>query len=260
MRDDFYDWPKALRALLGDTKVDALVVMIGSNDRQPLRGASAPAEPLSPEWEALYGNRIETLVGIAREKGVAVLWVGMPIMKNERFADGMGAINAIDRARGEAAGAHFIDVYDAFADEKGQYSAFGPDVNGRSMKLRTGDGIHFTQPGARKLAHFVESEIRRLRDAARPASAVPEVAALPDAALGVVPPAAPAAPDPGPAVPEKPAIGQVIALTAAPSSPGGDLAGRAGGARVTDAQRARFETLLVRPLPVSSEVGLATSR
>ena len=34
-------------------------------------------------------------------------------------------------------------------------------MNGQIVKLRTSDGVHFTEAGALKLAHFVEPEIRR---------------------------------------------------------------------------------------------------
>ena len=120
-------------------------------------------------------------------------------------------------------------------------------MNGQIVKLRTGDGIHFTVPGARKLAHFVEGDLRRLRDATTPP---PAVATLPSETL-VVPPvstavpplpdsraAVPAAPEPPP---ERPAAGPVIPLTAAPVSPGGELLGKPGAGRLTDAQRAAIE-------------------
>ena len=37
----------------------------------------------------------------------------------------------------------------------------GPDFEGQMRRLRTGDGVYFTKAGARKLAHYVEREIRR---------------------------------------------------------------------------------------------------
>lgn len=259
VRDDFYDWPKALRELVNGSPPDAIVVMIGSNDRQPLRGPAGVEEALSPGWETLYGKRVEALVNIAKERKIPVLWVGMPVMKSERFSSDAGAISDIERGRAEAAGATYIDVVDAFTDEKGAYSAFGPDVNGQIVKLRTGDGIHFTVPGARKLAHFVEADLRRLHEARLPAPAVsplptlpppssPQTVAVPPADVKV--PAGPAAPEAkAPAAPpaelaarERPVAGPVVPLTAAPTSPGGELLGKSG-ARLTDAQRAGVESL-----------------
>ena len=38
----------------------------------------------------------------------------------------------------------------------------GPDFEGQTRRLRTSDGVHFTKAGARKLAHYLEREIRRV--------------------------------------------------------------------------------------------------
>jgi hypothetical protein len=37
----------------------------------------------------------------------------------------------------------------------------GPDFEGQNRRLRSGDGVNFTKSGARKLAHYVERELRR---------------------------------------------------------------------------------------------------
>ncbi len=245
VRDDLFDWPKAMRELVDTSAPDVLVVMIGSNDRQPLRGPNGLEEPLSAGWEALYGRRIEALLTPAKDKRIPILMVGFPIMKNERYSLDMGAINEIERARAEALGARFIDVFDAFADEKGAYNAFGPDVNGQIVKLRGPDGVHFTPSGARKLAHFVETDLRHLLENARPhGDPTPAVANLPPADPPASPGgvALPAPPASASAAPAKSEPGAVLSLTAQPTSPGGALLSRSGGqGRWSDAERARIE-------------------
>ena len=61
-----------------------------------------------------------------------------------------------------------IDIWDGFVDEDGRYAQSGPDVEGQTRRLRTSDGVYFTQAGARKLAHYVEREVQRWLSA-RPA-------------------------------------------------------------------------------------------
>ena len=70
-------------------------------------------------------------------------------------------LNDLFRARAERAGVNYIDVWDGFVDEAGKYSNFGPDYEGQMRRLRSDDGVYFTKSGARKLAHYVEREIRR---------------------------------------------------------------------------------------------------
>jgi hypothetical protein len=244
VRDDFYDWPKAAREMLASgEKIDAAVVMIGSNDRQAIHEGADSREPLSPRWRELYGARIDALMSAFREKKIPLIWVGLPVMKSERYSADMTQLNEMFREHAARNGAVFVDIWEAFGDEKNQYQSFGPDVNGRIVKLRAADGIHFTDAGSRKLAHFVEGEIKKLFDA-RPQ---PGEAALPDAGQSpgqeaTQPPATPVFVSPGalpsvaaPTLPERPAIGRVQPLTAAPASSENDLARRgAGSAQLAD--------------------------
>jgi hypothetical protein len=176
VRDDYYDWRKAARELAaGQEKIDYALVMMGANDRQPLKDADgATLEPLSPRWREIYARRVEEVLAPFRARAIPVVWVGLPIMKSERYGADVMALNEIARAATQKAGAVFIDVWERFADESGQFSALGPDVTGREARLRTADGIHFTRAGSVKLAHFVQDDIlRRAGPAPQPAVSPP---------------------------------------------------------------------------------------
>jgi uncharacterized protein len=237
IRDDYFDWVKAARAIAAEQpKPDVAVMMIGANDRQALTLGAETAEPLSPRWREAYAARIEAIVAAFKEKGIPVVLVGLPVMKNEKFSADIEQINEIERNEAGKTEAAFVDIWDKFADEHGQYSAFGPDVNGEIVKLRSADGVHFTDAGARKLAHFVEGEIKRLYDARGQAQPAPPVAndAAPPPTLPPAPPAAhityrPPGQEPPAAAPslpkERPAIGPVQQLTT-PAASADDLAGK----------------------------------
>jgi hypothetical protein len=246
VRKDYYDWSKAAGEIAtGQQKLDVAVMMIGSNDRQALSEGGQTLEPLSPRWREAYAGRIDAIIQIFKEKKIPLIWVGLPVMKNERFSADMAEINGIYRARAAAAGIPFIDLWDKFADDQGKYSAFGPDVNGQTVKLRSDDGVHFTGAGARKVAHFVEGEIKRIYDARQqpaPAAGAPPAAAVTtpsgDAAAPPLAPAQPAAPivfhspagEPPPAAPslpqDRPAIGPIQPLAGAPAPASDELARR----------------------------------
>src|SRR5207244_4195042 len=57
--------------------------------------------------------------------------------------------------------AKFIDIQAHVADDGGNYAPYGPDITGKQRLLREADGVLFTYFGYRKLAHFVEQEIKR---------------------------------------------------------------------------------------------------
>ena len=192
---DAYDWAQSAREILANEPADFVVMMIGLADRQPIRERPKPAPPASngdqpaiaaPEtgpaeshefrsekWVELYTKRLDEVIAALKSKGVPVLWVGMPAIRGTRSTSEMVFLNDLFRARAEKAGITYVDVWDGFVDEDGAFTVHGPDFNGQIRRLRTGDGVHFTKAGARKLAHYVEREIQRVIQARGTAVALP---------------------------------------------------------------------------------------
>lgn len=221
VRDDFYDWVKATQDLLGSgEKIDFAVMLIGSNDRQALRDAEGTHEPRSEKWLEVYRSRIKTIATAFRDKKIPLVWVGLPVLKNERLAEDALAFNEIYREVASKNGATYVDIWERFADDNGGYRGSGPDINGQIVRIRAGDGVHFTKAGARKLAHFIEPEIRRHLDQVRPKGS-PEVAGLHPTEPGDVP-FDPSQSEDAPR--EKPIAGPVMPLTGPVLAPGGTLA------------------------------------
>src|SRR4029077_505929 len=104
-----------------------------------------------------------------------------------------------------------VDIWDGFVDENGNFVNQGPDFEGQTRRLRAGDGVHFTKAGARKLAHYVEREIRRVMLARGAPAATPVLTEK------EVPP--PVAGRPG--APARPVAGPVVPLTG-PAAAGSD--------------------------------------
>jgi hypothetical protein len=128
---------------------------------EPKRAASGVIEFRTERWEQIYTKRIDDTIAALKSKGVPVLWVGLPSIRGTRSTADAVYLNDLYRARAERAGIVYVDVWDGFVDENGKFSYTGPDFEGQNRRLRTGDGVHFTKSGARKLAHYVERELRR---------------------------------------------------------------------------------------------------
>ncbi len=113
--------------------------------------------------------------------------------RSGRNAGDIPFLNELYRSRADKAGIVYVDVWDGFVDDDGRFAQSGPDFEGQTRRLRSGDGVYFTQPGARKLAHFVEKEIDRWLTARPVALAVPadEPKAAAPAPAGIAPAAAP---------------------------------------------------------------------
>ena len=289
------DWAAAAKAILATEKPDAIVVMLGLNDRVAIREAvtekktdkkdekdargkpdTKPADGKKPEgatdtakrdekpvdtelspddadndtpqtaapeksarsggglyefrderWVELYAKKIEELIGILKSKGVPVLWVGLPAIRGQKGTADMLFLDALYRDGAGKAGITYVDVWDGFVDEAGRFLQKGPDFEGQIRQLRTADGVFFTKPGARKLAHYVEREVTRLLAARSGPIAVPIEPTAPEANV------APGQPAP------RPLAGPVMPLVA--SSVGTDqlLGGPGSRPAAVDALAAR---------------------
>ncbi len=278
-RDDYFDWAKAARELVGGSepapkdkdakdkeakgkdakdkpaptaetkpKIDYVVVMLGINDIQQVRDGKDYVDPLTDRWKAVYAQRIQAVVAPLHAAHVPVLWVGLPPMRSEKFNAQVVALNQIFKENAEKAGATFVDIFDDFADQGGQFDAFGPNIEGQKVKLRGPDGIHLTAAGGKKLAHFLDAEILKALNKQEPPST--DIAALPPDLSRTTddvneqirremgqPPTVTPAPAPGPnpapvaeAKPEpvkpilRPEAGPIASLATRPVSPGATLA------------------------------------
>lgn len=188
VRKDYFDWSKKVREVVARHQVDVAVVMIGTNDRQPIVEGGRHALR-SPEWERIYTARIDDMIEVLKAEGADIYWVELPAMRSARFGGDMQYFNSLYRDRARAHGIAFVPTWQRTLDDTGVYSAYGTDDTGRTRLMRTNDGIHFTMRGYIQLASFVTEA---MEDGAVP-DAGPETAPAP----GIVSPAAPPATPPG---------------------------------------------------------------
>jgi hypothetical protein len=320
-KGDPADWAAAAKAILSAEKPDAIVVMLGLNDRVAMRepaaeksdgkpadkksdkkdararpdgkpseakpgakgddAADAAAKPddkavdteLSPDdtadngdaspiiapekstrspngmyefredrWVELYTKKIEEMIAVMKSKGVPVLWIGLPAVRGAKATADMLFLDSLYREASAKAGITYVDVWDGFVDEAGRFLQQGPDFEGQIRRLRSYDGVYFTRPGARKLAHYVEREITRLLAARSAPITLPSEPATPDANA-----------QPGQPAP-RPLAGPILPLVA--SSVGTDqlLGGPGSRPAAVDALAART---LVKGEPLAPPAGRA---
>ncbi|MBL8584317.1 MAG: DUF459 domain-containing protein [Rhizobiaceae bacterium] len=218
VRSDVMDWPRGITAVVEEVKPAAVVVMLGSNDRQQMRVGESREASLSDAWTKEYGARSATLAKAIGDTRVPLLWVGMPPFKSTKMSSDMLAFNDMYQTAAEAADGEFIDIWDGFVDENGAYVGTGPDINGQPVRLRASDGINMTRAGKRKVAFYLEKSLNRLLGVGPGSDGIaPLVPALP----GAVAPVDPASIDRTPPIalsdPELDGGGEL--LGAAPATP-----------------------------------------
>jgi hypothetical protein len=231
VRTDPTDWPNFIKATLdGGQKTTVAVVMLGASDRQAIKEGEETVEPLSDRWKELYRQRVDAIVNTFKERKIPVVWIGLPPMKNSKTSEDLVAINEIYKESVQrGGGGAYVDIWPGFVDDENRYTAEGPDVDGEPAKLRTNEGVFFTRAGARKVAFFADTEIKRILGQGGTATAAvpnqPDITPADGASPPSIEAAIPAPPDAAAPIslPSKPLIGPVLPLTRQDVAPGGTL-------------------------------------
>jgi hypothetical protein len=165
--------------LLDDTRrridqqpVDVAVLTFGANDMQGIYLDGKGAEFMSDRWKQIVSGRVGAVVGLLRERGAAVYWVGLPRMRDPAYDRDVQAMNAFYTERMRALNVPFIDTLAPTVDASGAYAPYLMDsLKGEKIMARTNDGIHMTIPGYYILTRGLADRIRRsVQDASgRPA-------------------------------------------------------------------------------------------
>jgi lysophospholipase L1-like esterase len=154
----FYDWPTELEADLGVYHPQLVIICLGGNDEQGMEVDGSAVRFPSPAWTVAYLARVQQLIREAAASGALVMWVGMPVMEDPDYSQGMEILNALYQQGVHAdSNAAFVSTWQLFS-EQGAYQAMA-DVNGILENLREPDGIHYSFTGEDVIATYVIDEI-----------------------------------------------------------------------------------------------------
>jgi lysophospholipase L1-like esterase len=155
----YYDWPAELETALGVYHPQLVLVCLGGNDEQAMVVDGSAVQFPSSAWTAAYLTRVRQLLGEATASGALVMWVGMPIMEDPGYSQGMKILNALyQQAVVSSPDAVFLPTWQLFANPESTYQA-AADVNGTPQNLREPDGIHYALAGEDVIATYVVDEI-----------------------------------------------------------------------------------------------------
>ena len=158
----FFNWPRTVAETLDHApNIRLMVVFLGPNDPWDMpQGKGKPFLRFkSPEWEAAYRARIDAILEQARRHDVQVLWVGPPNMEKARLSSAMGYLSGLYQEQTALYGQHYVSANPilGYTDDGFSYTTQTPQ--GKRVKVRVDDGIHFTITGQKLIAEQVLSLI-----------------------------------------------------------------------------------------------------
>lgn len=151
IRGDYYNWPLKLADTLSNKKYDAVVMMLGMNDYQSVRGPKGDIlKKHTAEWEAVYREKCRELIDLALAYVPRVYWIGMPVVKNKAYAESLSYIDSVQASLAEEYGPDVlvrISLSDAIPGKDKPYSDTFDAGGGKTIDAMAGDGSHFTVEG-----------------------------------------------------------------------------------------------------------------
>ncbi|MBB3427591.1 hypothetical protein FHT85_004593 [Rhizobium sp. BK312] len=162
VRQDYYNWPQQLPGMIDQLKPAMVVVMIGANDRQQMIGDGLNEKYGTDPWFLAYEERVQQFAKLVTSRHIPLLWVGLPSFGSDQLTASAVKLNQIYQSQTTSVGGEFIDIWDGFTDQNGEFIVTGSDINGQQVRLRTADGVNLTAAGKRKVAFYLEKSARRI--------------------------------------------------------------------------------------------------
>jgi hypothetical protein len=130
------------------------VFMIGTNDAIVVNSQDTNDDGI-PDWEPTYRGRVASMMDllVGGDKKRTVLWVGAPPMRDDARDKDVVDLNRVMREEAAKRNPYviFVDSYPLFDDEDGAYTD-RLEIDGETVRVRVGDGVHLTPAGADYLA------------------------------------------------------------------------------------------------------------
>jgi hypothetical protein len=160
VRTDYYNWNAEIREFLAAHDPDVILVLIGGNDRQPIRlDDERRLDPLTRPWMTEYQKRVSHFMRNIRRERARTFWIGLPAVRSDSLTQAYQAMNKVYRYEARRNGFKYVSIWNEFLSPSGDYTSFGQSVEGVKRRLRQEDGMHFNETGRLSLAAYVAQAI-----------------------------------------------------------------------------------------------------
>lgn len=156
--DKFLDWPLTVESIFRQNPdIGLMVVFLGPNDPWAVpdpakKGAFVPFD--SQRWHELYHAKMQRLLDSAKAYNASVLWVAPPNAKKPTLNRQMIALRAIIKSGLDLSQVLLLNAQSIVGEADEAYTDVLV-IEGKPIKMRTSDGIHFTPEGQKKLARAI---------------------------------------------------------------------------------------------------------
>ncbi|MGH7095127.1 MAG: SGNH/GDSL hydrolase family protein [Stellaceae bacterium] len=169
------EWLEPIDHFTAHETAEIAIVMFGANDRIDMRNGPGGhyLHFRTDAWRNAYVSRADEILSALKKVHLKVIWLGNPIARSPTYSTDMSYINGLLDQEATKFGDTFFPLWSVIVDAKGHYTAYGPDRNGVTERLRGDDGIHFTSAGYEVVAEKLMAVLTTMQPAVAKANPVP---------------------------------------------------------------------------------------
>ncbi len=167
-RPDVFNWFSHVAEKLRALRPNAVVIDLGGNDDHGYMTGLPKGTAVdgfgTPSWTTEYRRRVGGLMDTVVRAHAFLIWIGLPITRNEAQTQRFDTINAVveSEARRRKGFVGYVDTYATFASDTGGFAQYLTNASGTKVLVRSPDGVHFEPAGGDMIARLV---LHRLNDA-----------------------------------------------------------------------------------------------
>ena len=153
-RPDYFDWPVEMQRIEDVFHPDLVIVMLGENDHQSLLTPQGQLDTKvsTPGWPGAYTRRVQDFARIAVDNGSHLVWVGLPVVRDESRWDYIRRADGIySRVTSRTPNSAYLDTWTMFTTKDGRYAPF-LKIGNKIVPVREPDGVHFNSTGYQMVA------------------------------------------------------------------------------------------------------------
>lgn len=155
----FFNWPQTIeRTLNNNPHIKIMVMFLGPNDPWDVpdpRNGSRFISFASAQWESMYRSRIKTIMDTAQQHQVTVLWLTPPDMRRNKLNEQMIYLRKLTTDEVSKNHGYIMDTRAMLGSNGGKFNDTLTEADGKKIKTRSPDGIHFTVSGQKIIARNI---------------------------------------------------------------------------------------------------------
>jgi len=157
----YFDWPAKIRDESIRQNFKTVVIFLGPNDPWDIYEARRRYVFPSENWEKKYRERVDEVLDFAASRGMRIIWIGLPVMREERIKLGAMIENRIFQEETQKHKFDYLSTEEFLGALDKPYKKYIEDPKRGKLVVRADDGVHFTTLGLRMISSRVEELLRK---------------------------------------------------------------------------------------------------